>query len=155
MLLTTLTFDKAIFTIHGEQLRVDVTVPANIFRPYSTKVPFSINAPNVSLSLTLPRWNTHALGSTTSFDKVLWVQTLCIDTTYNYFSEVREECVDSLIMSIRVAICRFLRRKSSDSYSVFCADFQTFGLGDTTSHGSARKLFWDFYSFLYDARISQ
>ncbi len=72
------------------------------FRPAWTSFPFSINAPDVALSLTLPKWSTHRLQTMEPITKLMTVGLLRLDGSYLYSSNVREENVDQLRLSFTV-----------------------------------------------------
>ena len=74
------------------------------FRPSWTSFPFSIVAPDVTLSLTLPKWSTHRLQTMEPITKLMTVGLLRLDGSYLYFSDVREENVDQLRLNITVRV---------------------------------------------------
>jgi hypothetical protein len=87
------------------------------FRPTWTLFPFSISAPNITLSLTLPKWNTHHLQTVAPITKLMTVGRLHLDGSYLYHSDVREENVDQL--RLKFTVCSFTSSESERKYSSF------------------------------------
>ncbi|KAH9041126.1 hypothetical protein EDB84DRAFT_1436665 [Lactarius hengduanensis] len=80
-------------------LRNENIIMSDKFRPAWTSFPFSIDAPDVTLSLTLPKWSTHRLQTMEPVTKLMTVGLLRLDGSYLYSSDVREENVDQLRLS--------------------------------------------------------
>ncbi|KAK0212569.1 hypothetical protein DFS33DRAFT_1370154 [Desarmillaria ectypa] len=94
--------ENAILTIRGPSLRNVTTIPSDIFRPEATTIAFCVEAPNVSLTLSLPRWHTHALHAPEDGNHI-GVLDLQLDGSYRYFADVREDNIEQLklVFSIR------------------------------------------------------
>ncbi|TFK75375.1 hypothetical protein BDN72DRAFT_832240 [Pluteus cervinus] len=88
--------DNAFIVGRGPLFKSDVTIFSNKFRPESTTIPFHVEIPDPSLSLSLPRWNTHALHAPADGNTLGKLGTLRINGSYQYFAEVREEYVEQL-----------------------------------------------------------
>jgi hypothetical protein len=97
---------EALFTARGTRLKSFTEIPSDTFRPESTTIPFSIELPDVSLNLSLPRWNTWALHAPKDGSSIAKVRVLKADGFYRYFSEVRDDNVEQLKLTITV--CPFL-----------------------------------------------
>ncbi|KAI9437708.1 hypothetical protein H4582DRAFT_1957102, partial [Lactarius indigo] len=91
--------ENAMLTLRGARLRNENTIVSDKFRPAWTSFPFSIDAPDVILSLTLPKWSTHRLQTMEPITKLMTVGLLRLDGSYLYYSDVREENVDQLRLS--------------------------------------------------------
>ena len=74
-------------------------IDSTTFRPISSVVPFSFVAPDLSVSLTLPRWNTHSINPRPEIGRI---GELCVTGSYRYFSDVRPDNVDKLRLDIDV-----------------------------------------------------
>ncbi|KAK0486085.1 hypothetical protein IW261DRAFT_776549 [Armillaria novae-zelandiae] len=94
--------ENAILTIRGPSLRNATTIPSNIFRPEATTIAFCVEAPNISLTLSLPRWHTHALHAPEDGNHIGALD-LQLDGSYRYFADVREDNIEQLklVFSIR------------------------------------------------------
>jgi hypothetical protein len=96
----------ALLTLRGPSLRNENIIQSDKFRPAWTSFPFSIRAPDIALSLTLPKWSTHRLQTVEPITKLMTVGLLHLHGSYLYHSDVREENVDQLRLKFTV---RFLR----------------------------------------------
>ncbi|KAH9985984.1 hypothetical protein BJV74DRAFT_946145 [Russula compacta] len=88
--------ENALLTFRGASLHNENVILSDKFRPVWTSFPFSISAPNVILSLTLPKWSTHRLLTVEPITKLMTVGLLHLDGSYLYHTDVREENVDQL-----------------------------------------------------------
>ena len=86
----------ALLTLRGASLHNEHIILSDQFRPAWTSFPFSIRAPDVTLSLTLPKWSTHRLQTVEPITKLMTIGLLHLDGSYLYHSDVREENVDQL-----------------------------------------------------------
>ncbi|KAI0288543.1 hypothetical protein BC826DRAFT_1107677 [Russula brevipes] len=86
----------ALLTLRGASLHNENVILSDKFRPAWTSFPFSINAPNVTLSLTLPKWSTHRLITVEPITKLVTIGLLSLSGSYLYHVDVREENVDQL-----------------------------------------------------------
>ncbi|KAH9055046.1 hypothetical protein EDB87DRAFT_1580073 [Lactarius vividus] len=91
--------ENALLTLRGAGLRNENVIMSDKFRPAWTSFPFSIDAPDVTLTLTLPKWSTHRLQTMEPITKLMTVGLLRLDGSYLYSSDVREENVDQLRLS--------------------------------------------------------
>ncbi|KAJ7579122.1 hypothetical protein C8J56DRAFT_337033 [Mycena floridula] len=91
--------ENALFTLSGPRLKNTTTIPSNTYRPESTAITFSLEMPNVSLNLSLPRWNVYALHLPKEGNSLAKVETIRIDGSYRYYSEVRKDYVEQLDLS--------------------------------------------------------
>lgn len=94
--------DAALFTIRGPRLRHQARIPSNIFRPEATTIPFFVEASDASLTLSVPRWNTHALHAPQQGNSIGSAGSFRIDASYRYFAEVREDNVEQLRLDFSV-----------------------------------------------------
>ncbi|KAK0195692.1 hypothetical protein F5146DRAFT_1101121 [Armillaria mellea] len=94
--------ENAILTIRGPSLRSVTTIPSDIFRPEATTIAFCVDAPNFSLTLSLPRWHTHALHAPEDGNHIAALD-LQLDGSYRYFADVREDNIEQLklVFSLR------------------------------------------------------
>lgn len=74
-------------------------VDSTIFRPVSSVVPFTFTVPDILVSLTLPRWNTHSMNPRPEIGRI---GELTVTGSYRYFSDVRSDNVDKLRLNIDV-----------------------------------------------------
>ncbi|KAI5121559.1 hypothetical protein M0805_000740 [Coniferiporia weirii] len=96
--------ENVLVTFKADMLKSGVYIPMNKYRPLSTTISFSVDTPNVDLSLTLPRWNTHALTTPSAkyVTDVGRVLAFGLSGTYTYHAEVRGDCVDQLKLDIKI-----------------------------------------------------
>ena len=97
---------NALLYLSGPSLTTEVVIPGDTFRPERVSVPFSIQVPDLSVSLTLPKWNTHAIFATKCTTDIGHVAILNIDGSFAYYAETRfdpkaPELVDLLTLDIR------------------------------------------------------
>ncbi|KAF9033263.1 hypothetical protein BDZ89DRAFT_1063002 [Hymenopellis radicata] len=90
--------DNAFAILRGTTLHHSLTIPSNVFRATETTIPFIIDVPDASISLSLPKWHTHALHSPA---KGIHIGTLNLhlDGSYRYFSTVQDDNVEQLKLS--------------------------------------------------------
>lgn len=88
-----------LLTIRGGSLNTSVEIDSTTFRPISSVVPFSFMTPELMVSLTLPRWNTHSMNLRPEVGRI---GELSITGSYRYFSDVRPDNVDKLHLNIDV-----------------------------------------------------
>lgn len=93
-----------LFTLKGDVLKSNTNIPSNVFRPLSTTVRFTVDGPDIALSLALPRWNTHALSESAieHLSDIGHISVLGITGSYKYFSETRQDCIDHLKLDTKV-----------------------------------------------------
>ncbi|EEB93005.1 hypothetical protein MPER_08398, partial [Moniliophthora perniciosa FA553] len=99
--------ENAIFTLAGHRLKSQTTIPSNVFRPDSTNITFAIDIPDVSLNLSLPRWNTNALHSPAEGSSLAKIASLSMDGSYLYYAEVREGNVEQLKLNLTASTVVF------------------------------------------------
>ncbi|KZT28945.1 hypothetical protein NEOLEDRAFT_1057065 [Neolentinus lepideus HHB14362 ss-1] len=91
--------ENALLTFSGTSFRNNVDIDSDKFRPLSSTVPFWIEAPDVKVDLTLPRWHTHAIAATPDTPNVGRIGLFHLDASYQYFTDVRDDNVDQLKLS--------------------------------------------------------
>lgn len=91
-------------TIQGPRLSNEAQIPANIYRPEATSIPFCVEAHNLSFALSLPRWNTHASNYGNRIGKIRFFR---VDASYRYYAEVHEEYVEQFKLDIIVCLFTF------------------------------------------------
>ncbi|KAJ7096249.1 hypothetical protein C8R44DRAFT_371827 [Mycena epipterygia] len=94
--------ENALLTVRGIRLKNVTEIPSDTFRPEATTIPFSIEIPDVTLNLSLPRWNTWALHAPRDGSSLAKVRILRADGFYRYFSEVRDDHVEQLKLTLTV-----------------------------------------------------
>lgn len=85
--------------MRGVSLKASAEIDSTTFRPISSVVPFSLAAPDLSVSLTLPRWNTHSMNLRPEIGRI---GELSVGGSYRYFTDVRPDNVDKLRLDINV-----------------------------------------------------
>ncbi|KAI0267154.1 hypothetical protein BC834DRAFT_969170 [Gloeopeniophorella convolvens] len=88
--------ENALLSLRGTTLRSENIINSDRFRPSCTAFPFTIDAPDVILGLTLPKWSTHRLQTLEPVTKLMTLGLLRLDGSYLYSSDVRPENVDQL-----------------------------------------------------------
>ncbi|KAF7288717.1 hypothetical protein HMN09_01377700 [Mycena chlorophos] len=94
--------ENALLIARATRLRSVVHIPSDTFRPESTTVPFSIEAPDLAVNLSLPRWNTWALHAPKDGNSIGKVRVLKFEGSYRYFSDVAVDHVEQLKLNITV-----------------------------------------------------
>lgn len=97
----------ALLTIGGTNLKNSVQINSNHFRPISSLVPFSVEAPNILVKLTLPRWNTHSVNASSHHTDIGRIGQFKLDGHYRYFSEVTPDNMDQLKLDMTVGYLPF------------------------------------------------
>ena len=92
----------ALLTLRGASLHNENIIQSDKFRPAWTSFPFSIRAPDITLSLTLPKWSTHRLQTVEPITKLMTIGLVHLDGSYLYHSDVREENVDQFKLKLTV-----------------------------------------------------
>ena len=85
--------------MRGASLKTSVEIDSTTFRPLSSVVPFSFLAPDLLISLNLPRWNTHSMNLRPEIGRI---GELSVTGSYRYFSDIRPDNVDKLLLNIDV-----------------------------------------------------
>ena len=98
-----LLFFSALLTLRGSVLQNENLIPADRFRPPFTTIAFTIDAPDVDVSLTLPRWNTHRVHATEPITKLGHIGLLRVGASYHYFADVRPDSVEQLRLDFTVS----------------------------------------------------
>ncbi|PFH51536.1 hypothetical protein AMATHDRAFT_74889 [Amanita thiersii Skay4041] len=94
--------ENVIFTTSGIHIKNKVTIPSNVFRPERTTVPFSVEAPDVTFTLSLPRWNTNALHVPKDGNTLGKASYVRLDGSYLYYAQVRPDNVEQLNLNFTV-----------------------------------------------------
>ncbi|OCH88869.1 hypothetical protein OBBRIDRAFT_779350 [Obba rivulosa] len=94
--------DNALLTLRGKHFRNEVRLPFTKYRPEATTLAFWVEAPDVAVSLTLPRWNTYSLWPALDRTKLGRIGLLRLDASYRSFADVRGDNVDRLKLGINV-----------------------------------------------------
>ncbi|KLO15399.1 hypothetical protein SCHPADRAFT_995885 [Schizopora paradoxa] len=93
--------DNTIFTLQGETLRTVVLIPSNRFRPLDNVMSFQVEAPDIAVDLTLPKWNTHTFCPPKQLSETARLSSLLVNASFRYHSEVHAELVDELTLDIK------------------------------------------------------
>ncbi|KAJ7251502.1 hypothetical protein B0H12DRAFT_1296299 [Mycena haematopus] len=92
--------ENALLTARGTRLKNVTEIPSDTFRPESTTIAFSVEIPDVSLNLSLPRWNTWALHAPQDGNSIAKARVLKLDGFFRYCSEVRDDNIEQLKLTI-------------------------------------------------------
>ncbi|RPD53525.1 hypothetical protein L227DRAFT_535889, partial [Lentinus tigrinus ALCF2SS1-6] len=88
--------DNALLTFRGTHFTHGAFLPFDKYRPEATTVSFWIEAPDLYVDLTLPRWNIASLYPTPDRSQVGRIGMLSMNGSYRYFAEVKKEHIDQL-----------------------------------------------------------
>jgi hypothetical protein len=94
----------ALLVLRGARFSHEAQIPADQFRAETTTIPFFIEVPELSINLSLPRWNTHALHAPMQGNTIATTRFLRLDASHRYFAEVCKENVD--LLSLNFTVCR-------------------------------------------------
>ncbi|KAF8630636.1 hypothetical protein AX15_002787 [Amanita polypyramis BW_CC] len=92
--------ENVLFTTSASHIKSRVTVPSNIFRPDRTTVSFTVEAPDTTFVLSLPRWNTNALYTPKGGNTLGKARSIQLDGSYLYFSQVQEDNIEQLCLKL-------------------------------------------------------
>ncbi|KAG5639402.1 hypothetical protein H0H81_002934 [Sphagnurus paluster] len=92
--------ENALFTLRGNIFNTSTDILSNKYRPENTIIPFLLEIPDASLSLSLPRWNTNAMHAPKDGNSLANVRLFRIEGSYEYYAEVREDYVEQLKLNI-------------------------------------------------------
>ena len=88
--------------LHGKYLSSLITFPSDKFRPEFNVVNASLEAPDLSIRLILPRWNTHAFYAAHRCTDIARIPVFKIVTTYIFYSTIQRNNLDELDVQIKV-----------------------------------------------------
>ncbi|KAF9465079.1 hypothetical protein BDZ94DRAFT_1351083 [Collybia nuda] len=88
--------ENALLVTRGAHFSMKVEIPSTTYRPEWTTVPFTIEAPDISMGFSLPRWNTNALHAPTDGNSIAKLGLVRLKGSYQYFAEVRDDYVEQL-----------------------------------------------------------
>ncbi|KAG6849567.1 hypothetical protein H0H93_007348 [Arthromyces matolae] len=88
--------DNALLTLRGAHFKATTDISSCEYRPESTTIPFTIYAPESSINLSLPRWNTNALHAPKSGNSLANLRFLRLDGSYQYFADIHPDHVEML-----------------------------------------------------------
>jgi hypothetical protein len=91
----------AILTMQGPRLHHEAQIPANIYLPEATLIPFIVEAQHLSFALSLPRWNTRASKYANRMGRVGFCLMVA---SYRYYADVHEENIEQLRLDITVRL---------------------------------------------------
>ncbi|KAF8756875.1 fermentation associated protein [Rhizoctonia solani] len=94
--------DNSFLTLTGHNLSTNVLILSNEFRPEFSATPFEVIAPNLDLTLSMPKWNTHSAFSTPRTSNIGHVKSLSVSGSYTSYADIRADAVDRLRMDIEV-----------------------------------------------------
>lgn len=83
-------------------LRAVATIPSNVYLPEAMTIAFAVDAPELSVSMCLPKWNTQFLYGQGKDCHILQTGKFCIDGTYHYWAEVHPDNIEQLRVAISV-----------------------------------------------------
>ncbi|OJA20857.1 hypothetical protein AZE42_02968 [Rhizopogon vesiculosus] len=95
--------ENTLVTIRAPSLSTEVTFPSNKYQPEATSIPVVIDIPDVTVSLSLPRWNTQYLYNSGKEHRVLHAATFRITSSYHFWAEVQPENIDQLKLSVETS----------------------------------------------------
>ncbi|TBU47302.1 hypothetical protein BD309DRAFT_511415 [Dichomitus squalens] len=88
--------DNAILTLRGTHFTHGLHMPFTKYRPNASTVSFWIEAPDIFVDLSLPRWNIFSLFPTPDRNQVGHLGMLNMSGSYRYFADVKPENADQL-----------------------------------------------------------
>lgn len=97
-------FHLALLIVKGQDLETLATIASDAFRPPTSVVPFTVDAPNLTIDLSVPRWSTHALHQPEGGYSLVKAEHFHLASSYRYNSEFHEENVDQLKLDIQVRL---------------------------------------------------
>ena len=86
----------ALLTLRGNHFTHGAYMPFTKYRPEATTVSFWIEARDVNVDLSLPRWNISSLYPTPDRSQVGRIGMLNMNGSYRYFAAIKQDNVDQL-----------------------------------------------------------
>ncbi|PPQ63980.1 hypothetical protein CVT24_009409 [Panaeolus cyanescens] len=100
--------ENAFVILEGSHIRSEVHVPSNVYRPDSSSISFNTFSPGLSLNMSLPRWNTHAMHMSRSGTSIAKIGPVQLSGSYSYYSEVRPDLIEQLKLDIKITNAVFV-----------------------------------------------
>ena len=92
----------ALFILRGPSFQFQIQIPITSFRPETNTLHFFLEAPDVLLDLSLPRWSTHALHIPKEGINVWKAAFIRLDGIFHFSPEVCQDFVEQLRIQISV-----------------------------------------------------
>ncbi|KAF9241526.1 hypothetical protein BU15DRAFT_87119 [Melanogaster broomeanus] len=92
--------ENTMVNLRAPRLCTIVTIPSNNYRPEATTISFSVDVPDLFVSISLPKWNTQSLYNHGKEHRILHAGTFRVDGTYHYWAEVHPENLEQLKLGI-------------------------------------------------------
>lgn len=140
-------------TLRGSIFKNDNIIASDKYRPLSTTIPFNIEAPNVMVSLTLPKWSAHSLLASAPVETLGRFERLRLEGSYQYFSDRRVDNIERLRLHFIVRVLLPRARQLADELTGAGLDLQEPGLVDSLFHDPSRELLRLLYTFHDDTRV--
>lgn len=78
------------------------TIPSKVYLPEATTISFAVDVSELSVCMSLPKWNSHFIYNQGHEYHVLQAGKLRIDGTYHYWAEVHLDNIEQLKVAILV-----------------------------------------------------
>lgn len=95
---------SALVTIRAPNSSTEVTIPSNKYQPEATSIPFVIDVPDVTVYISLPRWNTQYLYNLGKEHRVIHAATFRVASSYYFWAEVQPDNIDQLKLTVEVCL---------------------------------------------------
>lgn len=92
----------AMVNLRSSRLRASATIPSNVYLPEATTISFAVDVPELSISMCLPKWNTHFLYNQGKEYHIAQAGKFRLDGTYHYWAEVHPDNIEQLKIAIVV-----------------------------------------------------
>ncbi|KAI0035556.1 hypothetical protein K488DRAFT_82999 [Vararia minispora EC-137] len=88
--------ENALLAVCGGTLRFRSVIPANKFRPLCSTFSFEVSAPDVAVSMSLPRWTSHRLVNSKPVTKLGRIGHLGLEGSYLWHADRRPDNIEQL-----------------------------------------------------------
>ncbi|KAG2150597.1 hypothetical protein DEU56DRAFT_37144 [Suillus clintonianus] len=95
--------ENTLVTIRAPRLNTQVTFPSNKYRPEATSIPFVIDIPDVTVFLSLPRWNTQYLYNSGKEHRIIHAAAFHITSSYYFWADVQADNIDQLKLTVETS----------------------------------------------------
>lgn len=92
----------AMVNLRAPRLWATTMIPSNVYLPEATTISFTIDVPDLSVCMCLPKWNTQFLYNQGKEHHVLQVGKSSINGSYHYWAEAHPDNVEQLKVAISV-----------------------------------------------------
>ncbi|KAG9316547.1 hypothetical protein JVU11DRAFT_2597 [Chiua virens] len=92
--------ENTMVSLRAPRLWTFSKIPSSVYLPEATTISFAVEVPEISVSISLPKWNTHFLYNQGKEHHVLQAGKFRADGTYYYWAEYHPDNIEQLKLAI-------------------------------------------------------